>query len=60
MQYELAILRSQLSVVTGDGRLANENMARGIPPDRQQGVPDGIGAPFEFVYEVGAVIARGL
>jgi hypothetical protein len=60
MQYELAILRSQLGMVARDGRLANENMARSVPADRQQGIPDWIGAPFEFVYEVGTFIARGL
>jgi hypothetical protein len=35
-------------------------MARRVATDRQQGVPDWIGAALEFVYEVGTVIARGL
>jgi hypothetical protein len=35
-------------------------VARRIAPDRQQRVPDWIGAALEFVYQVGAVIARGL
>jgi hypothetical protein len=60
MQYELAILRSQLGVIARDGRLANENVARSVAADRQKGVSDWIGAPFELVYEVGTVVARGL
>jgi hypothetical protein len=35
-------------------------MARRIAADRQQRIPDGVGAALEFVNEVGAVIARGL
>jgi hypothetical protein len=60
MQNELAILGPKLGVVARYGRLTNQDMARCIPPNGQKRVPDGVGAPFEFVYEVGAVIARGL
>jgi hypothetical protein len=35
-------------------------MACGVAADRQQGIPDWIGATLELVDEVGAVIARGL
>ena len=60
MQNELAILRSQLGVIARHGGLANENMACGVAPDRQKRIPDRIGASLELVYEVGAVVARGL
>ena len=60
MQNELAILCAQLSVVSRDGGLADEDVARSIAADCQQGIPDGVGAALEFVNEVGAVVARGL
>ena len=60
MQNEFAILCTQLGVVSRDGGLADEDMARCIATDRQQRVPDGVGAPLELVYQVGAVVARGL
>jgi hypothetical protein len=35
-------------------------MAGSVATDRQQRIPDWIGASLELVYEMGAVIARGL
>ena len=50
MQNEFAILRTQLRMIARNGRLANEDMACGVAPDRQQRVPDRVGAALEFVY----------
>jgi hypothetical protein len=35
-------------------------MACGVAADRQKRIPDWIGPPLELVYEMGAVVARGL
>jgi hypothetical protein len=60
MENEFAIFRAQLGVIARNGWFPDQNMAGGVASDRQQRVPDWIGAALEFVYEVGAVIARGL
>jgi hypothetical protein len=60
MQNEFAILRSQLGVIPRHGGLANKDMTGSVTADCQKRVPDWISASLELVYEVGAVVARGL
>jgi hypothetical protein len=60
MENELAILGSELRVIARNGRLADEDVARRVAPDRQERIPDRVRPSLELVYEVGAVIARGL
>jgi hypothetical protein len=60
MQHELPILRAELGVVSGNRRLADEDVAGSVSTDREERIPHRISAPLELVYEVGAIVARSL